>query len=221
MLSDDAFEEAVRSGYSIDTRGFDGIDAFFADVFLESMKTPDARVRAVVEAPGLRRLQLPKARPVHQLVASTRPRITTVKVRVSVVWCVGQLLVFHVVSCVRRRLCPRPQQEGTEGHALGAQAWQQVARNHFMSEKDQAWVCNLIAARHERMALALEAEKDVEVDLIFQKDFRKGYLGIEDEKRRLLISQNEEAMRSGGYSLGDDSDVTEWDVEAVVDEDEL
>ena len=67
----------------------------------------------------------------------------------------------------------------------------------------------------------LSPRQDGDVDLIFQKDFRKGYLGIEDEKRRLLISQNEEAMRSGGYSLGNDSDVTEWDVEAVVDEDEL
>ena len=81
MLSDDAFEEAVRNGYSIDTRGLDGIDAFFANVYLESLKTSDARVRTVVESPGLRRLQLPKARPVHQLVASTRPRITSVKVR--------------------------------------------------------------------------------------------------------------------------------------------
>ena len=47
-----------------------------------------------------------------------------------------------------------------------------------------------------------------------------GFMGIEDEKRRLLISQNEEAMRASGYSF-DDTDTTEWDVEAVVDEDEL
>jgi len=45
-------------------------------------------------------------------------------------------------------------------------------------------------------------------------------MGIEDEKRRLLISQNEEAMRASGYSF-DDTDTTEWDVEAVIDEDEL
>ena len=48
-------------------------------------------------------------------------------------------------------------QEGTEGHTLGSQAWQQVSRNHFMSVKDQAWVCNLIAARRDRLQLALEA----------------------------------------------------------------
>lgn len=50
--------------------------------------------------------------------------------------------------------------------------------------------------------------------------FTIGFMGIEDEKRRLLISQNEEAMRASGYSF-DDTDTTEWDVEAVVDEDDL
>lgn len=188
MLSDEAFQEAVEKGYSIDTRGLDGIDAFFADVYLASLKTPDARVRTVVASSGWQRTQLPKARPVHQLIASTRPMITGAK-------------------------------EGSEGYNLASQAWQAVSRNYYVSEPDKAFMCDQIAMKRENIQLALEGTG--EVDLIFQPNFRKGFMGIEDEKRRLMISQNEEAMRSSGYNFDNAEDSTEWDVEAVVDEDEL
>ena len=78
MLDDEAFFQAIQKGYSIDTRGLDGIDVFLAEVYLNSLKTSDARVRTVVESPGLRRTQLPKPRPIHQLIASMRPMITSV-----------------------------------------------------------------------------------------------------------------------------------------------
>lgn len=188
MLSDEAFQEAVEKGYSIDTRGLDGIDAFFADVYLASLKTPDARMRTVVESTAWRRTQLPKARPVHQLIASTRPLITGAK-------------------------------EGSEGHRVASQAWQAVSRNYYVSEPDKAFICDQIAKKRDEIQLAIEATE--EVDMIFQSHFRKGFMGIEDEKRRLMISQNEEAMRASGYNFDSAEDTTEWDVEAVVDEDEL
>jgi hypothetical protein len=52
--------------------------------------------------------------------------------------------------------------------------------------------------------------------MICMTGFRKGMDGIEDEKRRLMLAQDQ----ATGDQLVQKDD-TNWDVEAVVDEDDL
>jgi hypothetical protein len=189
MLSDEALTEAAKSGNSIDTRGMDPVDAFFAELYLESLKTEDNSVRSVIESPKFRRAQLPKPRSIHQLMASLHPAITSVA-------------------------------EGTDGHKLSSQAWQVISRNYYVNEADKVSMCNEIARLTEMITKESLKIHDDKMDMIFRDDFKKGYLGIEEEKRRLLMSQNEEALRAA-EDFGDYGDETNWEVEAVVDEDEL
>ena len=121
MLDDEAFNQAIQKGYSIDTRGLDGIDVFLAEVYLNSLKTHDARYRTVVESPGLRRTQLPKARPTHQLIASMRPMITSVPEGSE-----GHKLGTNKPMCISANLSPNlslflPNVNRTEPYSNGSE----------------------------------------------------------------------------------------------------
>ena len=164
MLDDDAFFQAIQKGYSIDTRGLDGIDVFLAEVYLNSLKTHDGRVRTVVESPGLRRTQLPKPRPIHQLIASMRPMITSVpegseghKLGTNSTMLIsGNLTLFdpysYVLSLLYSDLLFR-----TYAYFAGAQAWQAISRNYYIREADKVSMCNQIAMKRGDLTLLLNS----------------------------------------------------------------
>lgn len=62
----------------------------------------------------------------------------------------------------------------------------------------------------------METVNDDEIDEVFNPNFRKGRKGIEEEKRLKALADRKPVTDSQ-YAQGE----TNWDVEAVVDEDDL
>ena len=67
-----------------------------------------------------------------------------------------------------------------------------------------------------KMEKFIEEDKDNKADLIFQYDFRKGLECIEEEKRLKALA-NDQPVNDDKYIQSE----TEWDIEAVTDEDQL
>ena len=84
----------------------------------------------------------------------------------------------------------------------------------FFNESEKHLICNSLAYKANKIITAATLAQDS--DLIFSADFRKGYEGIEEEKRRMLLAQDD-----GSASAFSDKEDTNWNVEAVVDEDDL
>lgn len=66
---------------------------------------------------------------------------------------------------------------------------------------------------------------DVSLRRIFSTDFRKGYDGLTVEQRRDLFGDEEDAAKDENLAqiqlYADGEDLTDYQVEAVVDEDQL
>ncbi len=90
-----------------------------------------------------------------------------------------------------------------------------MSKNVYVSEADRDRICNGIAHHGHRMILSAEesVRNGEAVDMVDMPNFRRGYLGMEEEQRRLLAAVED----SPEASLIE----TDWDVEAVVDEDQL
>ena len=182
------FEKNARAGKTIDTSEMDGIDAFLADFYMESslVKGENNEYRAVVESPVFRRAKIPMPRSMQALLQSMQPDIYAAP-------------------------------EGSLGYALGASAWDVVSKNTCYNDQDRDYIANGIARETEKLfAYAAKTSKARvgELDLIFQPEFRKGLLGIEDERRRRA---QEDIKPVDNYAQAE----TDWKVEAVVDEDQL
>ena len=65
------FKAQALKGKRINTRDMDGIDAFFAQSFMESNKTDSSEVLTVIEDDTLRRTQLPQPRSMDKLFQDT------------------------------------------------------------------------------------------------------------------------------------------------------
>lgn len=182
------FEKNARAGKTIDTSEMDGIDAFLADFYMESslVKGENNEYRAVVESPVFRRAKIPMPRSMDALLQSMHPEIYAAPA-------------------------------GSLGYALGASAWDVVSKNTCYNDRDRDYIANGIARETEKLfAYAAKTSKARvgEMDLIFQPEFRKGLLGIEDERRRRA---QEDIKPVDNYAQAE----TDWKVEAVVDEDQL
>ena len=186
------FEKHARAGKMIDTEGMDGIDAFLADFYMESsLVKPDGddpknEYRAVIESSTHRRVHIPTARPMHQLLHSMQPNI------------------YEAPA-------------GTMGYDLGSAAWEVVSKNTCYSDRDRSYIANGIARETEKMlafAARFSKTRVGEMDMVFQPGFRKGLPGIEEEKRRRAL---EDFKPADTFAQAE----TDWEVEAVVDEDQL
>ena len=111
----------------------------------------------MVESPGLRRTQLPKPRPIHQLIASMRPMITSVPegseghklgmftlilttiINLSHFYPVSNRILLLLKHCFFTLLTPYI--------SIGAQAWQAISRNYYIREADKVSMCNQIAMK--------------------------------------------------------------------------
>ena len=98
------------------------------------------------------------------------------------------------------------------GYKLGSTAWQTLSQNYYYSEADCKYMSQKVA-RITNKIIAM-AEEDFETDLVLDQGFRKGLPGIEYEERKLelLSEQPDEELEQGE---------TDWDQNAVVDEDDL
>lgn len=70
------FDGLDVKGKQVNTRGMDDIDKFFAEAYVDSMKIESGIVRSVVQLPNYHRTQIPKPRPISQLVESLTPNVT-------------------------------------------------------------------------------------------------------------------------------------------------
>ena len=99
------------------------------------------------------------------------------------------------------------------GYKLGSTAWQALSKNYYYTEAECKYMSQSIA-RITNKILA-RAEEDFETDLIFHNDFRKGLAGIEHEERKLELLNDQQVVEV--FEQGE----TDWDQDAVVDEDDL
>mmetsp|Transcript_10837 Transcript_10837/g.10466 ORF Transcript_10837/g.10466 Transcript_10837/m.10466 type:complete len:401 (-) Transcript_10837:3693-4895(-) len=108
-------------------------------------------------------------------------------------------------------------EKGSEAYHLGATAFSVLSKNYYYSEGDQRYMGNEIARQAQKFHDEMDAIDESKVDLIYHKNFRKGHFGIDDELRRLRLSQSQV---SDVYEF-DSEDRTDWNQDAVVDEDEI
>eukprot|EP01041_Mallomonas_annulata_P008972 gene8972-18569_t len=150
-------------------------DAFLADVLVESAKTSDNEVRMTEETTSHRKMDIPRPRPMMELVYSMTPNITTAE-------------------------------PGTEGYELAAQ-------NKHYSEADKLEMCNTIARLTNKIIHDATNHQGPK-ERIFDPTFRKGLLCIEEDERLL-------AMAGEVKKAPEVQKDTDWNVKAVVDEDQL
>lgn len=62
-----------------------------------------------------------------------------------------------------------------------------------------------------------EYTEDDPQDLLFTEGFRRGFDGLEEDKKRKAMMEGVGTHDDGEYIQGD----TDWNVDAVIDEDEL
>ena len=195
-------EMAQQGGKGIDTSRMDDIDAWMATAFFESFKSSDGTYQHVVEAKDPRRdtlEQLPRPRSMAQL----------------------QSFVHEAPL----RDCVVPLE--SEGRAVAQTAWQAIHQNVYYSDSDKQRMVNLIARLHdsmerqyeEKLRALTDATGEVRlegVDLIHRAGFRPGRAYLEEELRLAALAGTK-PVDSQEFVQSD----TNWDVEAVEDEDQL
>lgn len=195
------FKAQALKGKGINTRDMDGIDTFFAQSFMESNKTENSELRTVIEDESRRRVQIPRARGIEDLFYDAYSQIGEVD-------------------------------EGLNeamGSDFAANLNETLQRNVYYSAEEKQYMMSLasslgvkylnragdVAAEATRSATEDPDNMYEGYDMIFSSKFRKGLPGMEAEKahRASIVSRGEVV----DYSQED----TDWDKDAVVDEDDL
>lgn len=93
---------------------------------------------------------------------------------------------------------------------------QVIQPNYYMTDFEKQNMLNGIASLKNKLEAYIDAHRNHTFDMVLQPGFRKGRKGIEEELRlKALAEQN--SVPVNGYEQAD----TDWDVEAVEDEDDL
>lgn len=220
MLDDwSHFEDIGRKGLTVDTSEMDDLDAFMSLIYAEAAKTSDGKVWGTYEEGVNRRgrggkrnnTRIPHPRTTRQLARTTVPQI-----------------------------CPNiGGVPGTEGYALASEAWKVLAKNPYYTLKEKKDMCNRIARKtnwylddsqglyDEELADSEQPHanknkwsvQDIEAEMIWKENFSKGLKGIQEEEALAQKLEEEEFQNRQKKYAGQDD--TNWDVEAVVDEDDL
>lgn len=98
------------------------------------------------------------------------------------------------------------------GYELGVQAWEVLSKNLYYSEQDRDEMANNIARLADKI-LTQAANMTEDCDMIYDPSFRRGPVGMEEEERRKAEAYKPPEAKTQG--------VTNWDVTAVKDEDDL
>ena len=203
----DYFKELVRSGKQFDTLEMDAVDDFLAHVFQESAKTEKGSMRVVLDNPRIERVILPKARSILALIDAMQ-----CKVRVA--------------------------EMGSEAHVVAQEAWTTLSKNYYYSDDEKDRFLQGIAMYANKLINEADAMRDApytnssvvpgsgavvpgfekkekkhkeEIDIIFKVGWKKGIQGIEEEWRN----------RGVEMPVDYDQEETDWNQEAVIDEDQL
>ena len=100
--------------------------------------------------------------------------------------------------------------------------YQVIQKNYYYSDADKYQMAESIASfqnkllAHHARRTAEETAKKSGPDLIFRPDFRKGRAYMEVEQRLKLI-EDQKVVEDLTFVQGE----TNWDVQAVIDEDQL
>lgn len=208
-IMEDANHDEIINHLFFDDDEDDDVDKYFDYAFLEAMKTKTGTFRDSVEHKV--KAKLPRPRPLSQLIRSTKP---------------------YIPEAV----------PGTLAHTIGSQVWEILSRNVYYTEKDKEVMANRAVRRVnniDKLEKKLdemqasgeidrikadyetwpESEKEKYIfvspfDKALDPNFRKGLAGIEDEERRLRKADGRALNTS---TQGD----TDWNVDAVVNEDDL
>lgn len=156
LFDHEYFEKEARSGKVLDTADMDGIDQFLADFYMESSKSKTGECRAVFDSAAIRRVVIPQARPMQQLLASMTPSISAAAV--------GSL--GFELGCTAWDVVSK--------NTYYSDSDREYIANGIARETEAVYA----------YAYAAAAERNGPPDLIFQPGFKKGLQGIEDEKRR-------------------------------------
>jgi len=205
LLDHEYLRDQIKLGKVFNDKDFDPIDKYFANVFLEALKNDRGEHIDVMESKTKRRVRLPQKRSMSQLVQSTQPNFF-------------------------------PSHLNPHSLELGKNAWTAISNNIYFSDVDKRYICSEIAKQSH--AIFVEADRimveyenrprdrvigegeideyEIPFDLVFQPGFRKGYEGLEEERMKEALETGEEYVPT---EYGNDN--TNWEVEAVEDEDDL
>lgn len=106
----------------------------------------------------------------------------------------------------------------TNGAKLAAQAWGVIHQNYFYQDSEKYRLVERIATVHNKVERALQnnAKSHLADEMLFNPKFRKGDDYLERELE-LLRQQSRVVEEDNTFVQGE----TDWNVEAVVDEDQL
>jgi hypothetical protein len=166
----------------INTEGMDPIEEFLAIAFHESFKTKSHTYETVLDG-GFKKVVLPKARNMRDLMYAMQPKINSAK-------------------------------KGSEAYLIAEKAWGVINKNIYFSDKQKYQLTEGIARLSSRLLREVAENQDREYDLVLQPQFKKGPAYME-EQRRIALMMNEP------YDELYEQEDTDWDIDAVVDEDQL
>jgi hypothetical protein len=159
LFANDFFQKAAKSGKTLDTSDMDEADAFLADMFMESQKTESGEYRVVHENAGVGRVEIPRARPMEQLVTSMTPNIYAAPVGST-----GYALGAQAWDTISKNYY-----------------WSESDRDYMAN--------GIAREAEKILTLSLQRAKERgrEMDLLFTPGFRKGLEYLEEEKRQKAL----------------------------------
>ena len=195
------FKAQALKGKGINTRDMDGIDAFFAQSFMESNKTEKNDLRTVIEDENRRRAQIPQARSIEDLFDNAYGQIGEIDESLN----------------------------NAMGGDFAANLNEALQRNVYYSDEEKQYMMSLASSlglKYLNRAgdVSAEASKSAAqdpdnmyegYDMIFSSKFRKGIPGMDAEKA------HKASIVSRGEVVDYSQEETDWDKDAVVDEDDL
>ena len=202
LLYDHEFFKAnALKGKSINTRDMDGIDAWFAESFIESGKTEKSEYRTVLEDPSRRRTQIPRARGANELFHSMYEQINAFDSGMN------SQLGGDFAANLNETLQKNPYYDEGEKRYMMSMASQLSMK--YMAEADT------LAAEAAEAAKKSPENMYEGIDMIFSPKFRKGPAGMEAEKKFKAAADMITTV------VDYEQEETNWDTTAVIDEDEL
>ena len=202
LFDHEFFQAKARQGLEISTRGMDDMDAWLSEVFTATNKLENSEFKGVMSVQDENRIQIPKAKSIEEML---RRNMVTQKV-LEVNNAHPQVTVDYA-SEVRDVLQNNVYFSDDEKDYMLNQIVRKVSKHLKLAERHEA------AAEEYRKANP-EPDMYEGFEMLMTPQFQKGLNGIEAEKE---FRRNAEYVPVQEYVQA----ATEWDQEAVIDEDEL
>ena len=217
-------DNKIGANLEVSSTDFDEIDHFLATAYMESRKTSTGSFSALYVAPQFKHIQLPESRTLAEILQTTVPVIPE-----NVSHAYAKELGERTWDICSKNIYMSEGQKRYVSQSIAKKTQSYLDFTDKLNEKENELLAlgpNApkkkfldLPKGNDKKGQKKKLSKDevwfmMSQDLVFQKEFRKGLRYIDEQKRR-------EASKAYVPSNTYDQAETDWNVDAVVDEDDL